>query len=248
MVKHCVFAFARRRTWSVLLGLLLVPAPGRAADPIDPHWRLPLTSEDLAAIRDKEPGGPSDGPGQFRWTVSLLKQKPGASLTIPTGDSRGSGLLVFLKAKPGKLLPLKLTLSDQGGRDAASEPLNAKEDPIGRQRGLIFPGVADQAAALTVSAEFPEGDEDDPPVGVTVERLQVFRIRPGTRPDAWMIVGASINQAAFADPDRFWILVRERHPVADPMLVRMTASGAGSPATRWIADQNSSAGIRKSAT
>jgi hypothetical protein len=214
-----------RRVWLVLLGLILAPSPGRAADPIDPHWRLALTAEDLAATRGKVSPGPDDGPRQFRWTVSLSKQTPKASLTIPTTDAKGAALLVFLEAKPGKPLPLQLTLSAQNGPDAPRELLTAKEDPIGRQRSLILPRVDGQPAILTVSAEFPYEAKDDAQTSVTLERLQVFRIKPGSWPDAWMIVGASINQAAFANPDRFWTLVRERYPEADPLLVRMAVGG-----------------------
>ncbi|MEO6809141.1 MAG: hypothetical protein ABI353_08500 [Isosphaeraceae bacterium] len=226
IMRHLDQHSVRRQPWLVLLGLLLAPTLGRAADPIDPQWRLPLTVEDLAATRGKVSDGPSDGPRQFRWTVSLSGRKPKASLTIPTKDAKGADLLVFLEAKPGKPLPLQLTLSARDGQDEARELVTAKEDPIGRQRSLILPKVAGQeGATLTVSAEFPEGADDDATTGVTLERLQVFRIKPGTRPDAWMIVGASINQAAFAKPDRFWSLVRERHPEADPLLVRMAVGG-----------------------
>ncbi|MFN3651922.1 MAG: SGNH/GDSL hydrolase family protein [Armatimonadota bacterium] len=216
----------------VLLLLAVAPAPARpGAEPESPdfRWRLPVRPAALEASAGELLPGPDDGPPQLRWSLSL---SPGqaAELRVPTRRARDRDLLLFTVADVEPKVPLRLTLLDADGAAAAEELLSADEIRVARQRSLILREADGRPATLRVELVPPENGSPLPErVEVTLSRMQFFRLSERSRPDAWLVVGASLEEAAFKDPDQFWRAVRRRYPQADPLLISLAQGG-------WVID------------
>jgi hypothetical protein len=200
---------------------LLLAAPASAASRPDPNWRLPVRQSQLQASSGAIQPGPSDGPPQFEWQTRLSTDAPAATLQVPAPRSQRDALLVFAYVDVQPARAVRLTLETTAGQVVQTEEITAKEDLVGRQRSLIARDHHGKPLTLRVALAEPSSEA----ATVRLTRLQFFRLRPGMRPDGWMVVAASINIAAFRDTDRFWRMTRERYPNADPLMIHCAIGG-----------------------
>jgi lysophospholipase L1-like esterase len=215
----------------------LAAVPARAAERPAPHWRLPMQ---IGTLRPREfpdrmkltafggelKPGPPNGPPQFEWQFTESPNGPTPFLYIPPVGKRGRDLLVFavVETNPPRSVHLEMDArSDISPSDTphAEQTVPANADIVARQCCLIVRRAADSPPPLAIKVEFT----DATPVTVRLTHLQVFQYSPKTPPDGWLIVGASIDSAAFRDTDRFWRMARQRHPNADPLLVHLAIGG-----------------------